>query len=381
MTMVCGSFQMANTGLTAKFENGLRRGVVDGINVIEIDVSYSNYDGFLARVKKFVLFAMRASKLALTQKYDIIFATSTPLTTALPGLLAKYFRRKRFIFEVRDLWPELPKAMGVIKNKTILYLLSLFETIAYRSADQCIGLSPGIVDGIKSKLSIKSRDKVYFLPNGCDIDFFSEVEVDDAQLPVENDDFIAIFAGAHGRANGLDVAVRAAKFLQDRDISKIKLVFIGNGAMKPSLVRSAQGLNNCVFLDPLPKHELKTLLKRADVGLMLLANFPAFYYGTSPNKFFDYIACGLPVLTNYPGWIADLIQKNDAGIVASPDSAEKLAESLIELSNKSYKDLAMLSANSLKLASVFSRKRIANNFVELIDSNFIECLDGDSYYA
>lgn len=366
VTMVCGSFQMAKTGLTNEFKKGVRQGNVDGFNVIEIDVSYSNYDGFSTRLKRFALFALRASKIALTLKYDVVFATSTPLTAALPGILAKTFRRKRFIFEVRDLWPELPRAMGIIKSKTALFLLSGFESIAYRLADQCVGLSPGIVEGIKTKLPRKDKSKVYFLPNGCDISFFRSFKNNRLVLPVNANDFVAVFTGAHGKANGLDAAIDAARLLQERGNDRIKLIFVGNGGMKPSLIEAAQGLSNCIFMDPLPKKELRSLLVHADLGLMLLANVPAFYYGTSPNKFFDYIASGLPVLVNYPGWLSKLIKKYNIGISISPDEPVTFADALQYMASLNKPVLAKMSEASVKLSESFSRDKISNEFASLI---------------
>jgi hypothetical protein len=120
VTMVCGSGQMASSGLTGKPVDGMRRGSVDGINVIELCLPYSNYDSFLKRAWIFWLYAWRGVKLALRLDYDLLFATSTPLTAGIPGIVMQLFRKKPFVFEVRDLWPELPREMGVISNLLIL---------------------------------------------------------------------------------------------------------------------------------------------------------------------------------------------------------------------------------------------------------------------
>lgn len=364
--MICGSFQMANTGLSGPFERGVRKGVVDGINVIEIGVAYSNYDGFFSRVKKFLAFSLKACKYALTLQYDTIFATSTPLTSALPGMLAKIVRRKRYIFEVRDLWPELPRAMGILKNRLILFLLNALEKGAYRLADQCIGLSPGIVDGIKAKLPFKQQGKVFLLPNGCDVEFFTSQVKAPTLLRQHENEFIAVFAGAHGLANGLEAVIDAADYLHKQGNQDIRFVFVGNGARKPLLVDKARELPNCRFLDPLPKTELRGILQEADLGLMILANVPEFYYGTSPNKFFDYIASGLPVLVNHPGWLANMINHYNIGVSVKPGCARSFADAVLGLSQLSQSKLQQLKANSQSLSKLFSREKISDELLNLV---------------
>lgn len=142
VTMVCGSGQMAKSGLRGEPVNGMRRGLVDGIDVIELYLPYSNYDSLLRRSWIFLLFAWRSIGLALRLKYDLLFATSTPLTAGIPGVFASLLRRKPFVFEVRDLWPELPREMGVITNPVILGAMSVLEWLSYHTAKGSVGLSP-----------------------------------------------------------------------------------------------------------------------------------------------------------------------------------------------------------------------------------------------
>jgi len=151
VTMVCGSYSGGHTGLSENFVKGRREGTVDGIHIIEFNLAYSNHDPFIKRSLTFLSFAMKSIRIALTHKYDVVFATTTPLTAGIPGIFARWLRRKPFVFEVRDLWPELPKAMGMIKNPAILWAMSCLEWLSYRSAHHCIGLAPGIVDGIAAR--------------------------------------------------------------------------------------------------------------------------------------------------------------------------------------------------------------------------------------
>lgn len=384
VTMVCGSPELANTGLSGPFRRGMRTGIVDGIEVIEFNLKYSNADSFPKRTITFLRFALRSIGLALTRDYDLVFATSTPLTAGIPGILARWLRRKPFVFEVRDLWPELPREMGVITNPVILGLMSLLEWVTYRSAHRLIGLSPGIVAGIERRGI--DPERIAMIPNGCDLDIFVGRNTGSAKLAragtepgvgtdgasvipwrpdgVAESDLLAIFAGAHGIANGLDAVLDVAVELKKRGRDDIKLVLVGDGKLKPALQERArvEQLDNVIFLPPVPKHRVAGLMAASDIGLQILANVPAFYYGTSPNKFFDYIAAGLPVLNNYPGWLAEMIQEHNCGFVVPPDNPTAFADALEQAAadrtclkemGRRARQLAQQKFNRNELASLF----------------------------
>ncbi|MEM8501310.1 MAG: glycosyltransferase family 4 protein [Pseudomonadota bacterium] len=362
VTMVCGSSQLSKTELDQDMHNGVRSGLVDGINVVEIDLEYSNHNSLLKRSLLFLQFAWRSIGIARKTDYDVLFATTTPLTAGLPGIFMRLLKPgKPFVFEVRDLWPELPKAMGVISNPVVLWAMGLLETISYKTAHHCIALSPGIQQGILKK---KPKAAVSMIPNGCDLEFFSATERG------RNNKLKAVFTGAHGQANGLDAVLNAAAELKRRNDQSIELHFIGDGKLKPELVSRAkrEQLDNCVFLDPVPKKELRDQLAEYDVGLMILANVSAFYYGTSPNKFFDYLACGLPVLNNYPGWLSQLISENDCGIAIAPDDAKLFADALQELASDPDRRIAMGRAARQLGEEQFNRARLAASFIECLEA-------------
>ena len=363
VTMVCGSYGGGKTGLTNKFTKGRREGLLDGITIIEFDLAYANTDGFLKRAGVFLKFAVKSIGIALSYKYDVVFATTTPLTAGIPGIFARWLRNKPFVFEVRDLWPELPKEMGVIKNPVVLAAMSALEWCSYRSAHRCIGLSPGIVEGIK-KRGVK-KDSIELVPNGCDIAIFSGQTSSWRPNGVLDSDLMAVFTGTHGLANGLDAVLDAASELKKRDVKNIKLVLVGQGKLKVDLQQRAQdeNLDNVIFHEPVNKHKLAGLMKGADLGLQSLANIPAFYYGTSPNKFFDYISAGLPVLNNYPGWLAGMIEDNQCGYTIEPDSPIAFADAL-EHANNHREQLPTMGTNALALAKKdFDRYYLADKWV------------------
>ena len=335
--------------------------------MIEVDLAYSNRDGFLKRTKTFVSFMLRTSKFIFTEEYDLLFATTTPLTVGVPGILGRWLRRKPFVFEVRDLWPELPRAMGVIRNPFVLWAMGVLEWASYRSAHRLIGLSPGIVEGIARRGVAQAR--IAMVPNGCDLDIFSSNAVPWQPEQVRDGDLMAVFAGAHGLANGLDAVIDAAAVLHQRGREDIRIVLIGSGMRKPALIERVEreGLGNLIFLDPVRKTELVGLLKRADVGLQVLADVPAFYYGTSPNKFFDYIAVGLPVLNNYPGWLADMISEAGCGIAVPPQDPYAFAEALVTLADDRTSNHAMSLRARTLAEERFAREMLADRWAKWVE--------------
>jgi len=364
--MVCGSYGGGNTGLTESFRRGRRQGKVDGIEVIEFDLAYSNADGFIKRSLLFMLFALRSVGVALTRRYDVLFATTTPLTAGIPGIFARWLRGKPFVFEVRDLWPELPREMGVISNPVVLWTMGVLEWVSYRSAHRVIGLSPGIVQGIE-RCGVPT-ERIALVPNGCDFSIF-EQDVDTWRPEgVEGRDLLAIFTGTHGMANGLDSVLDAATLLKERGRTDIKIALVGDGKLKPHLQTRASklGLDNVFFHDPVDKKRLAELMKAADIGIQSLANVPAFYFGTSPNKFFDYISAGLPVLNNYPGWLAGMIQETGCGYAVEPDSPGQFADAL-EAASKDRDGLEAMGEAARRLAHrEFDRDNLGCQFVEVL---------------
>lgn len=366
VTMVCGSYGGGETGLLQPFVEGRRRGTVDGIDIIEFDLAYANTDGLVKRSMTFLKFAFRSIGLALTESYDVLFATTTPLTAGIPGIFARWLRGKPFVFEVRDLWPELPRAMGVIRNPMVLWAMGVLEWASYRSAHRLIGLSPGIVEGIAHREV--PRNSIVLVPNGCDLGIFGEDVESWRPAQVKPTDLMAVFAGTHGMANGLDAVLDVASELKRRGRDDIKLLLIGQGKLKSGLQARAEreGLSNVVFHEPVNKMKLAGLMAVTDVGLQVLANVPAFYYGTSPNKFFDYIAAGLPVLNNYPGWLAEMIREYQCGFAVPPDNPIAFADAL-EQAATDRSALKAMGVRGHELAKKkFNRERLADLWVDWV---------------
>lgn len=367
VTMVCGDrVKLTHSLNSSRYTN---RGNIDGVDIIQIRVSYSNNDGLLKRTYSFLKYAIIGLIIAHKENYDLLFATSTPLTAGVPGIWMKMFSKKKrkFIFEVRDLWPELPKALG-LKNPLLLWGMSILEKLSYNKADGCIGLSPGICEGIKKRLS--KDNPITMIPNGCDLNLFNPKKKKKVFIKgVDENDFVVLFSGAHGIANGLDAVLDMAIELEKKNRTNIKIVFIGQGKMKPHLMKRKidEKIGNCIFLPFMSKLELAEIIASADVGLMVLKNVPAFYYGTSPNKFFDYISSGIPIINNYPGWLSDMILEYNCGEVVKPDNPKLFADKLISMiDNPDKRRLQGINARILA-EKHFSRGDLSNQFVDFLE--------------
>lgn len=368
VTMVCGRNDRSALDLPWRPEAGWFRGDIDGIDVIALPLSYSNNDGLSRRAQSFLRFALRSVVIAFRLPHDVLFATSTPLTAAVPGIVLKLIRpRSRFVFEVRDLWPELPKALG-LRNPILLGGMSALEWLAYWTADACVGLAPGIAAGIARRAP--EELSVAMIPNGCDLELFHPNKRERLSLPgVNSGDFVAGFTGAHGVANGLDAVLDAAAELKRVGRNDIKLVLIGDGKCKAALVARAkrEQLDNCLFFPLVRKTEIARMTASFDCGLQVLANVPAFYFGTSPNKFFDYLSSGVPVLVNYPGWMAELVAQHGCGIAVRPGDAKALADALIRLAeDPGLRECVGRNARAAAVAD-FDRSVLASRFVALLE--------------
>lgn len=362
VTMVCGCSDRSSLDLPWDAGDGWFRGDIDGIDVVALPLVYSNNDGLLRRLGTFLRFGWKSVMIALRLDYDLVFATSTPLTAAMPGIVARWLRDKPFIFEVRDLWPELPRAMGM-RNPVLLGGMWALEGIAYRSSVACVGLSPGIVEGIARRSPV--GHPIALIPNGCDLDIFRPVLRGPVDIPgIGPGDFVAGFTGAHGKANGLDALLDAATELRRRGDPRVKILLVGDGAEKRRLQERAraEGLDNVIFHPPMPKRRLASLTASLGCGLMILDDIPAFYRGTSPNKFFDYLAAGIPVVNNYPGWLADMIRENACGEAVPPSDAVALADALQRLASDPAACAAMGARARALGERSFARERLAADF-------------------
>jgi glycosyltransferase involved in cell wall biosynthesis len=324
----------------------LARVEIAGIPTVVIHTPYSNEMPFSARICAFLRFAALASLEAICQEADVIFATSTPLTIAVPAITGKLRHRVPMVFEVRDLWPELPIAVGALRNPIARALGSALEWIAYHASEHVVALSPGIAEGIIRR-GIPA-ERVTIIPNSCDIDFFDvpskRGNAIRQSLLLSPDQPLIVYAGTLGLINGVDYLVEIAAAMKTI-APQVHFLIVGAGAEREKVVTKAQSLNvlgdNLTLWAPIPKTQMPDLLAATTVATSLFVPLRPMW-NNSANKFFDALAAGKPVAINYGGWQAGLLNETGAGIVLPPDDPAEGARQLAAL----VRDSARLRAAS-----------------------------------
>jgi glycosyltransferase involved in cell wall biosynthesis len=371
VTIACGQYDGAVTGLSGGFHWGRREGVLRGVKLVEFAIPYGNQQGFTRRALAFARFAVAATKLALASRWDLVIASSTPLTVAIPALLARRLRGTPFVFEIRDPWPELPRAMGAAPPLALAAMEPL-ATAACRRAAIVVALSQGMAGTALARGA--EPDRVRVVPNGCDLDLFGPQVAPWRPPGVASWELLAVYAGAHGRANGLEQLLEAAEILQRRGERRIRLLLVGEGSEKARLRQqaAARGLANVTFMDSLPKQRLATLLAGSQVGLQCLAPVPEFAEWTSPNKLMDYLAAGLPVVTNLDGQAARLLAEGPGGarcgIATRPGDALAMADAMVWMADNPALRVAMGAAGRAQAVRRWDRRLLAADFVAAVEA-------------
>jgi len=336
-------------------------GVIDGIKIRSIRVPYSNHMGTARRILSFATFMFGATWLAVTSgKQDVVLATSTPLTVGIPGYLASRLKRVPFVFEVRDLWPEAAIQMGAIsRNGLVGRLGRITERFLCRSARAVVALSPGMVEGVVSAGT--PADRVRMIPNSSDLDLFTLGPKDSAMVRRYElaEKFVVGYAGAIGPSNDLEQNVpQAARTLLDRGRDDVVFLIAGDGKSLSKLEALTAGLPNVRLVGTLSKSEVPRITRTADILLVLFADKPILTTN-SPNKFFDGLATGKPMIVNSDGWTRALVEQYDAGAYFPATDGVALAD-VIERLADNPDELARMGANARALAEAqFSRDVLA----------------------
>lgn len=305
---------------------------VEGIRVDVLRVPYSNLMPFAERLRAFFRFALAASWHIKDINADVVFATSTPLTIILPGLAARLWHRIPLVFEVRDLWPELPIAIGALRNPLAKLAASLLEWVAYHASAYIVALSPGMAAGVIRRGICAS--KVTVIPNSCDVDLFD--------VPPENGNWIrerlklvpgqplVVYTGTFGLINGVGYLVEVAAAM--RTIApEVGFLLVGTGAEVPKVTALAERLGvlnyNLWIWPPIPKAQVPDLLAAATVATSVFIPLEPMW-NNSANKLFDALAAGKPIAINHGGWQAEILERTGAGIVLPPDDPKSAARKL-----------------------------------------------------
>ena len=316
--------------------NAWTKSIEDGIEVHWLPVPYSNTMGLLDRFRAFMRFAIAASRKAASLQSDIIYATSTPLTVVLPAAYASSRRGVPFVFEVRDIWPDVPVAMGLIRNRLLISAAQKLELFAYKRAASIVVLAPTMASVIQAKGV--TLDKISAIPNGADpgrfagsTQFSTSGSGDSQKQPGRQR--VLLYCGSLGPAHEPGYLVSLAEaFLGGNEDVRIDVV--GEGKMLDDLVDRASR-SGCLdktirFLGSASQSELPGLYAKANATIMTMADCELLYRHSVQNKFFESLAAGLPVFANYRGWASQVAEDAGAGLILPRQDPATAARMLSE---------------------------------------------------
>ena len=336
-----------------------------GVRVIRAYTYRALHKSFVHRVFAFVSFMVSSFFIGLGIKnVDLVWGTSPPIFQGVTAWMLARLKHVPFLFEVRDLWPQFAIAVGVLRSRTLIRLSFWLEHFLYRRADRVMVNSPGFI----SHVTERGAKCVELVPNGADPEMFDPSDTG-ASFRIRHllaDKFVVLYAGAHGMSNDLGVVLESARLLADR--RAVRIVLLGDGKEKAALQKQAESLDltNLLFLPPVPKNEMAAALAGADACLAILKPLEE-YKTTYPNKVFDYMAAGRPVVLAIDGVIREVVEAAGCGIFVQPGDPSALAEAIITLVADPERSRKMGMAGRKYLEEHFSRERIAEKLVGLLE--------------
>jgi len=352
---------MVTSDPSPRADGGTRITREEGIEVHWIPVPYSNSMSYPRRVRAFLSFAMRAARVASAIPCDVVFATSTPLTIALPAARAASRHRVPLVFEVRDLWPALPVAMGALRNPLLRRAARRLERFAYARSTRVVALSPGMRVGIEA--AGFPGDRIATIPNGADLELFArrpeEGRAFRREHGIPQDAVTVLYAGTFGRINGVEHLVQIARELSGDP--RVHFLLVGEGFERERVERAAAEAGvlgrTLTLLPALPKSEVRRAFWASEVATSLFIPLPEME-ANSANKFFDGLSAGCCLAINYGGWHEQLLAEHDAGFRLPRDPAAAAAL-LREWCGRPQR-LEEAGRNARRLAEErFSRDRLA----------------------
>lgn len=355
----------------AGYRGLLRRENLEGVDIIRSFIYPTSKTDLLRRLTNYFSFVITSSVSGslLLKPPDYLMVESPPLFLGLAGLWLSRFKRTRLIFNVSDLWPESALRLGVIHERGSLYRLALqLEALCYRHAWLVTGQSRSILENIVGRFP---ECKTFHLSNGVDISRFVPLCASQEAGATSKDrqEFVILYAGLHGIAQGLDQLLDAAKELENE--KQFRIVMVGDGPEKKRLVASAerQKLSNVEFLDPLPAEQIPALLATADVIVVPLGlHLP----GAVPSKLYEAMSCGRPVVLVASGEAAEIVHKHKAGITVVPGDVRGLVEAFRRLNSEPALRSELGQNGNQAASECFDRKEIADRFISLLEKNLAQ---------
>lgn len=338
--------------------------VIDGIRILRAFTYVALHRSFVHRFFSFVSFMVSSFFLGIKiRNVDLIWGTSPPIFQGITALLLARIKRVKFLFEVRDLWPEFAISVGVLKNPLLIAMSDWLERFLYRHSDQMIVNSPGYIEHVR----LRGGKNVTLIPNSADLTMFSEDNNPSLFLAEHHLEgkFVVLYAGAHGLSNDLGILIQTAKLL--KDYSQIHFVLVGDGKEKQILIAqvAAENLTNISFIPSIPKNRMAAVIAASDVCVGILKPISS-YKKTYPNKIFDYMAGGRPIALAIDGVIREVIEKADCGFFCRPGDPSALEACIkVYLDNPELRKLHGKNGQKY-LEENFDREKIAKELLNLI---------------
>jgi glycosyltransferase involved in cell wall biosynthesis len=345
-----------------------QREVIDGINVIRLWTFITANEGFIKRTLNYISYFFAVILyIPFLPKHDVFVSTSPQFFCGLAGYAVKLLRRKKWIIEIRDLWPESIVAVGAINNKFVIKALEYLEMLVYRKSDHIIP----VTDAFKSYMLNKSvpDEKITVIKNGVDLSFYTAdaIEKTDEYGDELLSRFVAAYVGTHGMAHHLETILEAAEILKHR--KDIVFLLVGHGAEKDKLfkLKEKMSLNNVVMLAQQAKHKMPLLWALSDVSLVLLKKSDLFKT-VIPSKIFESMAMKKPVILGVEGEVKGMIIEGKSGISIEPENAQELAAAVIELADNKEKYNQYAENGYKYVEKYYHRKVLAKRYEDIMSS-------------
>lgn len=338
---------------------------LDGIELIIINAGDSNRFSKLKRIKRAILFALISSFYAIRIKCDVVISSSGPITIGIPGLIATFISKKKFVFEVRDLWPSGAIEMGLINSSVAKRIALYFEKICYKKSDLIVACSEGMESDISERYGYRHT---IVIPNACDFELFNKVDAN-YEFPdwLKDTDKLLIYTGSLGFMDACDEIILGFNLIKEK--LNVKLVFIGDGTERKSLEKLVNDLklNQYVhFMGLISKNEVVQWYQRSLISFVVFKNFPVLST-SSPNKMFDSFAAGVPVIQNTKGWISKLIDEKNLGFNVESNNPIDMSR-VIQQSLTQRELLETMKFNALQVAkNDFNREYLAMNYLKSLN--------------
>jgi glycosyltransferase involved in cell wall biosynthesis len=336
-----------------------------GITILRTYTYPALHKNFVHRVFSFVSFMVSSFLVGLRVKnVDLVWGTSPPIFQGVTAWLLARLKRAPFLFEVRDLWPAFAIAVGVLRNPLLIRASLWLERFLYRRADRVMVNSPGFIQHVTGR----GARRVELVPNGAEPGMFHPQADGQAFRAASGlqEKFLVTYAGAHGMSNDLGVILQAADML--RDAPHICFVFVGDGKEKSRLQNQAarMALANVCFLPPVPKDQMGDVLAASSACVAILKPLE-LYKTTYPNKVFDYMAAGRPVILAIDGVIRQVVEASGAGLFVPPGDPAALAQAVRKLSAAPDQCLEMGLNGRKYIETHFNRRVLAEKLVGILE--------------